>query len=509
MATFITPTNITPGTSGSWQTVDISSYIPAGSTGVILHIHDPGGASPRDIGWRKYGSSDNRIDDMSSEHFWTAIGCSSDRKVDLYIGNTTTPEIWLVGYFGSEAYFFTNAVDKTPGTLDSWQTVNIASDTGTDTATAAIFEAIQTGWGFGVRKYGSSDNRTNSSGSHIGGIVGVDGSERFGAYLGDATPYQTVKLWLVGYMTAGFTSNTTATNVSLSSTGAWYDISALPAGALGGVIEVSGGFSGDEYGLRKNGTGETIYESMPNNHAIGIVEADTSRIIEGRIANTDTDFFVLGYFISTFTNTEQTSTSKASIHRNTAQTCTAKAMIFLAGSQIVSAKAFIKNPRATVVARGYIGELPDDLAYGIKVSKPTYDVLTDNDPSHFIFDSQYGTLKYHASGTAQLTLDSSVVSNRVQIAHGLGYIPFVEVYTESYESSGLWYYTPFYGYGATTMWTITYSVDDTNINLYAQSGAFLEETDFNVKYFIFKNELIFDQTINVSDGTIVSDVVTI
>lgn len=180
--------------------------------------------------------------------------------------------------------------------------------------------------------------------------------------------------------------------------------------------------------------------------------------------------------------TSRTSTSKASVKRNTSRTMTSKAIIYLPDSVIVSAKAFIKNPRATITAKGYIG---DNVEYGIRVIKPTYDVLTDVNPSHMIFDSRFGTLKYYTSGTVTLTLDD--YSTEENVAHNLGYIPYVEAYVE--DGPGRWSYIPFWGYGASTMWHLVYTIDNQNINFYAESGLFLEPVDFVVKYFIFKNEL--------------------
>jgi hypothetical protein len=194
----------------------------------------------------------------------------------------------------------------------------------------------------------------------------------------------------------------------------------------------------------------------------------------------------------------RTISAKASININRTQTVQAKADIIGEGITPVTRTK-------TVTARGRVKVS----TYGLSVTKPTYDVITDTNPSHYVFDSNYGTLKYHTSGTAQLMLDSSVVSDRVQIEHGLGYIPFVELYTQAYDGSNTWYYVPFYGYGATTMWAVTYTVDSTYINIYVSSGAFLEEVNFNVKYFIFKNDLQFYQSIYVSDKTTATDVVTI
>lgn len=34
----VTPVEVTPGSAGSWQTVDLSAHIPVGATGAIFHL---------------------------------------------------------------------------------------------------------------------------------------------------------------------------------------------------------------------------------------------------------------------------------------------------------------------------------------------------------------------------------------------------------------------------------------------------------------------------------------
>lgn len=421
---FITPVEITPGSAGSWVEKDLSSYIPAGSTGVILHVYDVTGSSPRTFGYRKKGSTDNRTDAIGGgNHFWCAIGVDSNRKLELYIGNTTSMHILLVGYFGSEAVFFDNAVDKTPGTLDSWQDVNIATDTGSNTATAAIFECIQTGWGFGIRKNGSSDNRTDASGAHFGTIVGLDGSEICEAYLGDASPYQTVKLWLVGYMKAGFTSYSTASDKSLSTANAWTDLSALPSGALGAVIEVVGGSTGDYYGLRKNGSSEDIYRDNPNTHAFGIVEADSSQVIEGKIQTTDTDFYILGYFIVASVDVHEERSAKAT---------GAEGAYADRSATVQAAGAYaIRSAKATGQLQVFAERGAKLLAvpvqkFGIIVSKPGKDVLNYESLDDLFMHSEYPLLKIHSYGTFETN-----ILGEVEIEHNLGYRPYVLVFSQA------------------------------------------------------------------------------
>jgi hypothetical protein len=540
MPAFITPVTVTPS-SGSWQDIDCSSYIPSTATGVILHLRNDTAGYSSICGIRKNGSTDTFAGYMDPvSHSWACIGVDTSRIFEAYVG--TYSIIQLVGYFENEAVFFDNAKIKTGDTNSVRKTVSIAGDTGTDTAIAAILlmeDSSPDTWS--IRKTGSSDNRSADSASTTGFIVGVDGSEQFDILTDDIS---SVDFNVVGYMTTGVTMNTNATDLSLGTTGTWADLSTLPSGATAALIEVYSTIDDQDYGLRKNGSTEDIYQDCADMHAFGIVEA-SSQVVEGKIQNTAVDFFLQGYFTpptvsinindtSTVTDVIQDIAPKSGqdVQGNDASSITENVQLTINTTHTVTAKGDITGDGITPVTRNrtvttkadITGESIDPVTrtrtvsakalislegYGVAVTKPTYDAICDNDPSHYIFDSKYGTLKYYVSGTTSLTLEPPAISNRVQIEHGLGYIPFVELYTESYESSGTWYYAPFYGYGATSMWKLTYTVDSTYINIYVESEQFMEEVSFNVKYFIFRNELIFSHGIYVSDSTAVSDNVTI
>lgn len=292
--TFITPVEISPASTG-WQDANVSAYVPAGTTGVVLHF-DNTGASSYAIGFRKNGSTDTVTSNLSATcHTWAAIGVDASRILELSIANTTYIHVYLVGYFGSEAVFFDNAVDKSLGSISSWLDIDISAATGADTAIAAIFKLKgQTGiTQYNLRCNGSTDNRLNSGYNHniAGFIVGVDGSEICEGYTSNVSNL----FLLVGYIKSGVTMLVNATDLSLGSTAAWTDLAALPSGATGGFIEVSGSSSTSyAFGLRENGSAEDIYQSAVRS-SFAAVKADASRLIEGEIADTAIDFWLLGY----------------------------------------------------------------------------------------------------------------------------------------------------------------------------------------------------------------------
>lgn len=128
------------------------------------------------------------------------------------------------------------------------------------------------------------------------------------------------------------------------------------------------------------------------------------------------------------------------------------------------------------------------LDYGIVVMKPTYDVLTDKNPSHQVFNSDYGTLKYFVSGSVSIYLAAGYLAAVQSYEHNLGYIPFVEVYAET-TTADRYQYAPYGGAGATVLYGVTYRVTSTHIYFYAESTGFAGDTTFNVKFFLFRNDL--------------------
>jgi hypothetical protein len=141
--------------------------------------------------------------------------------------------------------------------------------------------------------------------------------------------------------------------------------------------------------------------------------------------------------------------------------------------QQISAAAHIINPT---------------LDYGIIVMKSTYDVLTDKNPAHQVFNSDYGTLKYFVSGSVEIYLAAGYLAAVQSYEHNLGYIPFVEVYAETVLANR-YQYAPYSGAGATVLYGVTYRITSTHIYFYAESTGFAGDTTFKVKFFLFRNDL--------------------
>jgi len=126
---------------------------------------------------------------------------------------------------------------------------------------------------------------------------------------------------------------------------------------------------------------------------------------------------------------------------------------------------------------------------GIKIMKPTYGALVDNNPAHQIFNSDFGTLKYAISGSVQVNLVGGDLAAQGVVTHNLGYKPFVEVYVEFLASPGTYYPCPGYDAGATVFWNTSYRITNTELRFYVGTTGFFSDQQFRFVYFIFKNDL--------------------
>lgn len=311
----ITPTEIVPSADDDWVTMDASALAPEGTTGVIVHVVNTN-QYLRYVGLRKNGSTDNRFADMTGEtgHWWAMIGVDASRIFEAYVENTTDIDIYVVGYTKAGVTFKTNADDMSLAGIGNgepiWQDIDCSTEA--PSAIGLIWEILSASVRqFGLRKNGSSDDRYYTTDDHrcFGAIIGCDASQICEGYI-ESTD---VDFFLVGYITDGCTFNTNADDVSLGANSAWTNLAALPSGANMGFIEVTNDGGDIDYGLRKDGSAEDIYGDIDSGgHSWGIIEA-ASLIIEGKIASTDIDFFVVGYSIALISKTSSETGSGADV----------------------------------------------------------------------------------------------------------------------------------------------------------------------------------------------------
>lgn len=129
--------------------------------------------------------------------------------------------------------------------------------------------------------------------------------------------------------------------------------------------------------------------------------------------------------------------------------------------------------------------------YGVKITKEGKDIYS-TEPRDYVFNSKYGSVKIamQSPNKTYETVTVNAGSNAtVTVAHNLGFIPMVMLFTELKPGSGHWYMggipvsdpTDRSGAVATINNTGTY-VDDTNlvIKYYNDTGG-----NLTVKYYYF------------------------
>lgn len=276
--TFISPIDVTPGTAGSYQDVDVSANVSGDATGVILRVSNASTSADRAWAVRKNGSTFDYFTDLDvNAQSWDFCGLDASKVFEAKLESITDLTLQLVGYFEQEAVFPTSPVNKTPGTTGSYQSVDISSDTGVDTAVAALFMIGNPNAGnVYIRKTGSTDDLKAPSDNRQPIVVGLDGSETCEAYM----PGVDASLWLVGYLTQGVTMATNATDITPGSDTTW-TAKTLPAGAAGAFVWARDpNVDGLDWGVRKTGSG--LGWNLDTNEGVGfaIVEADGSRQID-------------------------------------------------------------------------------------------------------------------------------------------------------------------------------------------------------------------------------------
>ena len=274
-----TPVQLTGLVTGSWQDKDVSAYIPAGATGVIIHAVNLDDIS-RGIGFRKKGSTDNRTQAFANSgsthgHMWVAVGINESRIFQYYIFSTNEV-LYLVGYTATGVTFHDNAYDKTPPALTGWQTVSCAAEA--PGAIGLIFEKYADVGAIlqGERKTGSTDSPNQYSDYHVWAIIGCDGSQQVDLYKDNTQ----IHYFLIGYVTSGAIFLTNAVNKSPAAEGSYVvtDCSASAPSAVMLFFRIRDS-NIKAWAIRKNGSTEDIYVAY-SRQAFAMVACDSAIKVE-------------------------------------------------------------------------------------------------------------------------------------------------------------------------------------------------------------------------------------
>lgn len=170
----------------------------------------------------------------------------------------------------------------------------------------------------GLRKNGSTDNRTNNfstngaNDGHFWACIGVDSSRIFEYFVGSTTE---VIINLVGYFTSDAVFFDNAVSKATGTTFSYVDadISADTGTdtALAAVIETITNNVSNQVYLRKNGSTDDFKDGF-GQHIFSIVGVDGSEIFEQYISSTTVDTFLVGYITANVTmHTNATSRATA------------------------------------------------------------------------------------------------------------------------------------------------------------------------------------------------------
>ena len=202
---FTNADDISLSTTGSWQDIDVSPYLPVGATGAIVEVVNTGTSSSYTAVVR--GKEDTRdymsnpaFEEIEAEtHRWQIVKVDSNRLIQGYIEHIDI-DFKLLGYtIGSDPAFFTTPPDITPGTTGSWTPVDVSGyvDIDADGVILFIDSIDSTDRAYGIREVGSSYSTTNRELEEYGNtmyLVGINASDQFDAYIENAN----VKIYLEG-----------------------------------------------------------------------------------------------------------------------------------------------------------------------------------------------------------------------------------------------------------------------------------------------------------------------
>lgn len=136
------PVQVTGWTAGSWTTVDVSSYVPVGTIAVIVEVQvRTGSTSTTDVRHPSSTRTGWTLTRYTGRTAWAKVNTS--RQFQVYL-TATAARCWLLGYVDSSDWVFSDEYANLGSNTASatWETASIATQTGTDTATAAVIASV-------------------------------------------------------------------------------------------------------------------------------------------------------------------------------------------------------------------------------------------------------------------------------------------------------------------------------------------------------------------------------
>ncbi|MBU0756777.1 MAG: hypothetical protein KKF44_01815 [Nanoarchaeota archaeon] len=301
--------DIAPVATGTWQSVDVSSYVPIGAEGICIEAQSAT-TTEYNFGIRMGGSTDNRVGILEDKsHQFTCIGINSTRQLEIYIGDAAL-HVYLYGYI-PDGYgeFIANAVDKSTDTTGAYVPVDISGDFSGGTCAVAFYE-FDVGVGadsvIGTRIGGRTNtpHGTSNNGDYQIGMMGLNSSEIFEQYISSTL----ADLWVHGCLYAGdgvhIVTDQDPIDYSTETTGTWVGTTITDSqsdDATGIFFGLYSSVDSELYHqLRKNSTWADFgIDSDVSDVREGWIQVNSTQGIEQKIEANTRDLYVWGWTYAT------------------------------------------------------------------------------------------------------------------------------------------------------------------------------------------------------------------
>ena len=306
---FVNAFDISLGTTGSWQDIDLSDKVPFGTTGAIVEIINTGTNGTQSGVVRGKQDTRNYIVNAAYQevedetHRWQIIKVDPNRIIQGYIEDQQV-DFKLLGYtLGTDPSFFNTPLDITPTTELAWTIADASSFVDADADGVILFIVSTEGTDriYGVREVGSSFstiNRDLEDFSSTMYLIGIDSNYQFEVYHED---FDDTKFYLVAQTKGSVVYFSNDVDVTDPTPGSFQELDAddyaVPAAAnglifrvenRGGGTEKAGFRHGDSTDDREGGIGGGVHLQAGTG-----IRADN--VWDEYIGHTDLDVTIAAY----------------------------------------------------------------------------------------------------------------------------------------------------------------------------------------------------------------------
>jgi hypothetical protein len=254
--------------SGGWHTADPLTQgiphfeFPSDTSGYIIHFIKNSQPNTT-FGLKSPGATEGYPEFVCAPcHLWGVVACDPITKRFEWNSSAAsgTHQLDIVGYLTPPGItLFQNGVEITPAVKDSWQTVHL---TALCPGAIGIFLEVSAAWGsfrfWGVRQYGSTDDRKPIPQGKAWPVIGCDSSQRIQCYSGnDGSGF--ARFYVKGYLSgrAAFNLNGHALGPSV---GFYANLECQLPGGTPEIAFIEVGTNANiPYALRRSGDAEDYF----------------------------------------------------------------------------------------------------------------------------------------------------------------------------------------------------------------------------------------------------------